>query len=90
MPKVTIEIKELKVDISKDGASEPTLLVKLDVLPICLLLEESRLSLDETYIDSTHGNHASLTGKSSAPFNCEEVSISCEFGHDRFAKSDPP
>ncbi|CAM8880547.1 unnamed protein product [Rhodiola kirilowii] len=81
-PKVSMEIKELKVDISKNGASKPTLLVKLDALPVLILLEESRHSLDQTCNYNTLGNHVSLMGKSSSPFSCEVVSLSCEFGHD--------
>ncbi|KAL9665175.1 hypothetical protein QQ045_020586 [Rhodiola kirilowii] len=81
-PKVSMEIKELKVDISKNGASKPTLLVKLDALPVLILLEESRHGLDQTCNYNTLGNHVSLMGKSSSPFSCEVVSLSCEFGHD--------
>ncbi|XP_017981411.1 PREDICTED: protein SABRE [Theobroma cacao] len=69
-PKATVEVKELKVDISKDGGSKPNLFVKLHILPISVHAIRSLSGIMEKF---------------SAPFSCEEFSLSCEFGHDREA-----
>ncbi|KAL6983111.1 hypothetical protein U1Q18_016505 [Sarracenia purpurea var. burkii] len=91
MPKATLEVKELRVDISKDGGSKPTLFVKLHLLPICVHMGESRINCDQ----SSNFNHGGCTSPSqassalmettSAPLCCEEFSLSSEFGHDREA-----
>lgn len=90
-PKATIEIKELRVDISKDGGSKPALFVKLHLLPIVAYLGVARVSCDQSLSFSGGGcisaNQASsaMTERASAPFSCEEFSLSCEFGHVREA-----
>ena len=87
-PKVTIEVKDLRVDISKDGGSKPTLFVKLQVLPLVVHVGDPQLGCDQ----SSNFNHGSVSAgqssflmmeRSSAPFYCEEFSISCGFGHNR-------
>ncbi|KAJ0087364.1 hypothetical protein Patl1_08685 [Pistacia atlantica] len=91
MPKSTIEVKELTVDISKDGGSKPGLLVTLHILPIFVYIGEPRISYDQSSNSNTGGCISSsqasfsMMEKSSAPFSCEELSLSCEFGHDREA-----
>lgn len=90
-PKATVEVKELGVDICKEGGSKPNLFIKLHILPIFLHMGESRASLDQssTLIDgrciSTVQTSSSMMENSSAPFFCEEFSLTCEFGHDRYA-----
>ncbi|THG07279.1 hypothetical protein TEA_001869 [Camellia sinensis var. sinensis] len=91
MPRATIEVKELRVDISKDGGSKPALFVKLYLLPIVVHLGDPRVSYDQSS-NFNHGgytstNHASSTlmEKTFAPFYCEELTLSSEFGHDREA-----
>ncbi|GFY96064.1 similar to HYPERSENSITIVE TO PI STARVATION 4 [Actinidia rufa] len=91
MPKATIEVKELRVDISKDGGSKPSLFVKLHLLPIVVHLGEPRISCDQSsnfkhggYTSTSQSSFASMEG-TSAPFCCEELSLSSEFGHDREA-----
>lgn len=68
-PRATAEVKELKVDISKDGGSKHNLFVKLHILPISVYAIQMLSGFME---------------KPSASFNCEEFSLSCEFGHDRY------
>lgn len=89
-PKATIEVKELTVDISKDGGSKPNLFVKLHILPIFIYIGEPRASCEQSSafngggcISAGHPSSAMIE-KSSAPFSCEEFSLSCEFGHDRY------
>ncbi|KAL5844517.1 hypothetical protein ACOSQ4_010475 [Xanthoceras sorbifolium] len=90
-PKATVEVKELTVDISKDGGSKQDLLVKLHILPILLHIGEPRVSCDQSSNLNTGGYSSAsqaaliMMEKSSAPFSCEEFSLSCEFGHDREA-----
>ncbi|KAF7830032.1 protein SABRE isoform X1 [Senna tora] len=88
-PKSTVEIKELKVDISKDGGSRSNLFVRLHILPILVHFGEPRVSCDQ--LSNFCGGGCNSSGqasiasveRSSAPFICEKVSVSCEFGHDR-------
>ncbi|KAL5714351.1 hypothetical protein ACHQM5_016327 [Ranunculus cassubicifolius] len=90
-PKATIEAKDLRVDISKDGRAKPTLRVKLQLLPIHVHMGDSRVSYDQSssfnHGDSTSTDQASFGGadRGSAPFVCEEFSLSCEVAHDREA-----
>ncbi|KAE9609094.1 putative FMP27, GFWDK domain-containing protein [Lupinus albus] len=88
-PKSTIEIKELNVDISKDGGSKSNLLVRLQMLPISVNIGEPQASCDQVSNLSGGGcsssDQASISAieRSSALFICEKFSVSCEFGHDR-------
>lgn len=92
-PKSTVEIKELNVDISKDGGSKSSLLVRLQILPILVHLGEPRVSCDQLSNLSDGGcsssGQASIAAidRSSAPFICEKFSIFCEFGHNRYISS---
>ncbi|KAL6012637.1 hypothetical protein ACLOJK_003126 [Asimina triloba] len=47
VPKATIEVKDLKVDICKDGRSSPTLFVKLHLLPFLVHLGDPWLSYEQ-------------------------------------------
>ncbi|CAL5336969.1 unnamed protein product [Camellia sinensis] len=85
MPRATIEVKELRVDISKDGGSKPTLFVKLYLLPIVVHLGDPRVSYGQSsnfnhggYTSTSHVSSA-LMEKTSAPFYCEELTLSSEF-----------
>lgn len=88
-PKATIEVKELKMDISKDGGSKPNLFVKLHILPIFVHIGEPRGTCDQSSNLNNGGcisaGHAffPMIDRPSAPISCEEFSLSCEFGHDR-------
>ncbi|KAK4352296.1 hypothetical protein RND71_027814 [Anisodus tanguticus] len=88
-PKATVEVKELTLDLSKDGGSKPKLFVKLLLAPIFVHFGESRVSYDQS---SMHGGSfpsndrlLAMTERVFAPFSCEEFSLTCEFGHDREA-----
>ncbi|XP_050158552.1 protein SABRE-like isoform X12 [Malus sylvestris] len=88
MPKASIEVKELKVDISKDGASKQNLIVKLQISPIVVLRSDPRVSCDLSNFSTGGSISASQTSSSmmertSALFICEDFILSCEFGHDR-------
>lgn len=89
-PKATVEVKELIVDISKDGGSKPNLVVKLHILPIYVHIGEPRISCDQSPNLNTGETFSAgqasfpMMEKYSAPFSCEELSLSCEFGHNRY------
>ncbi|KAB2616979.1 hypothetical protein D8674_012848 [Pyrus ussuriensis x Pyrus communis] len=89
MPKASVEVKELKVDISKDGASKQNLIVKLQISPIVVLRSDPRVSYDQLSNFSTGGSisacqsSSSMMERASALFICEGFILSCEFGHDR-------
>ncbi|KAI3760743.1 hypothetical protein L1987_51142 [Smallanthus sonchifolius] len=89
--KAIIEVKDLGVEISKDGGTKPSVLVKLQLLPVVVHVADPRVSLDQS---SSFSNGESFTAgqtclatieKASAPFVCEEFHLSSEFGHDREA-----
>lgn len=88
-PKATVEVKELRVDISKDGGSKPSLFFKLNILPIFVHIGEQQLSCEQSSILNSGGcistiqAPCSMMERPSASFSCEEFSLSCEFGHDR-------
>ncbi|KAH9605088.1 hypothetical protein KSS87_000957 [Heliosperma pusillum] len=88
-PKVSLEVKDLRVDISKDGNTKPSLFIKLFLSPIVAQVGEQRISHDEC---SSHVDEGDLTAsqlsttmsdQAFSSFNCEELSLSCEFGHNR-------
>lgn len=91
MPKASIEVKELKVDISKDGQSKQNLIVKLQISPIVVQRSEPRVSCDQLSNFCTGGSlsasqsSSSMMDRSSALFICEDFALSCEFGHDRYS-----
>lgn len=80
----------MRVDISKDGGSKPTLFVKLHLLPIVAHMGEPRVSCDLPPNYNIGGcisdgqASSSINERPFAPFSCEELSLSCEFGHDRY------
>lgn len=78
-----MDIKELRVDISKDGGSEAGLFVKLQLFPITVHLGESRVVSDQP-VASGGSFSANLTDGVCAPFICEEFSLLCELGHNRY------
>lgn len=82
-----MEVKELTLDISKDGGSKAALFVKLSLVPVLVHLGDTRISYDQS---SVYGEPVplqqtllSVTERTSAPFICEEFSVMCEFGHER-------
>lgn len=84
-PKATLDIKELRVDISKDGGSEAGLFVKLQLFPITVHLVESRVASDQPVISGGSSSANRLTDGVCPPFSCEEFSLLCELGHNRYA-----
>ncbi|KAI3948050.1 hypothetical protein MKX01_014649 [Papaver californicum] len=89
VPKAITEIKDLRLDIFKDGGSKPNLLVKLHLQPILVHMGESRLSYDQSSYYNQGGSisegqlSSDMAERGSAAFFCEEFSLSCESGHDR-------
>ncbi|GAB4839472.1 hypothetical protein Ancab_028995 [Ancistrocladus abbreviatus] len=88
-PKAAVEVKNLKVDISKDGQAKPSLFVKLLLSPIIAHIGEPQFSCDQS---SNFSDEAcsipsqpsiAVAEKGPSAFNCEELSLSCEFSHDR-------
>ncbi|KAF5739794.1 Golgi-body localization protein domain isoform 1 [Tripterygium wilfordii] len=88
-PKATVEVKELKIDISKDVGLKPDLLVKLHIIPIVVHIGEPWVSSDHSSTFNSGGcissgqTSSAMIESSAAAFNCEEFSLFCGFGHDR-------
>ncbi|KAL1539208.1 protein SABRE [Salvia divinorum] len=84
-PKATLDIKELRIDISKDAGSEAGLFVKLLLFPITVHFGESRVASDQTVVSGESFSANQLMDGVCAPFSCEEFSLLCELGHNREA-----
>lgn len=88
-PKATLEVKDLRVDISKNGNAKPSLFIKLLLSPITAQMGEQRISndelsnnVDEGYMGASQSS-IPLVDQPLSSLNCEELSLSCEFGHSR-------
>ncbi|KAK1299784.1 hypothetical protein QJS10_CPB13g00262 [Acorus calamus] len=87
-PKATVEVKDVILDISKDGGSIPILSFKLHLMPFLIHLGDSRLNYDTTS-NCNQGVYwytarsSSIMEKTSAPFVCEDLLFVCEFARDR-------
>lgn len=85
--KATIEIKELGVDLSKAGGSNPTVFVRLLLLPIIAHLGEAQDIGDQLsspgFTDHSH-RYPTEMGRAVVPFLWEELFLSCELGHVRW------
>lgn len=81
------------MDISKDCGPKQNLFVKLHILPILVHMGEQRASIDQSSNIISGGSlsagqsSCTIMERSSAPVICEEFSLSCEFGHDRYCLS---
>ncbi|KAG8369181.1 hypothetical protein BUALT_Bualt15G0124500 [Buddleja alternifolia] len=84
-PKATLDIKELRVDISKDGGSEAGLFVKLQLFPINGHLGDSRITSDQSVTSGGSFSTNQLSDGVCSPFSCEEFALLCELGHNREA-----
>ncbi|KAF7817045.1 protein SABRE isoform X1 [Senna tora] len=90
-PKSTLEIKELNVEIAKDGGSQSNMFVRVHLLPITVHINEQLVSCDQLSNSGVEGCSSSDKSSiaaiemSSAPFICKKFTILCEFGYDREA-----
>ncbi|CAN4115175.1 unnamed protein product [Withania somnifera] len=75
-PKAGLEVKEMTLDISNNSGPEPVLSVKFRIFSSFVHLSKSQSWSDQS---SMHSGYI----PTSAPFSCDEVSLLCEFGHDR-------
>lgn len=67
-------MKELALDIFKDGGSQQNLFVKFNLAPVLVYLGDTQVNSNQT----------------SAPSSCEEFSLSCEFVLDRWVYVSTP
>ena len=77
------------MDISKNGNAKPSLFIKLLLSPITAQMGEQRISndelsnnVDEGYMGASQSS-IPLVDQPLSSLNCEELSLSCEFGHSR-------
>ncbi|XP_042416673.1 LOW QUALITY PROTEIN: protein SABRE-like [Zingiber officinale] len=86
VPKAIIEVKELKLDISREEPNQ-ILRVKLHLVPFMIHLGDPFLSVDNTLTSNQkeclqdEQSFSSVMEKNS--FVCEDLSVACDFGHDR-------
>lgn len=82
-----LEIKEVRLDMNKGDPSTQTSVFKLLLLPTTIYMGRSQVRHDQynslNTIGSTAETFSYAVDKSLAPFSCEELAFSCEFGADR-------
>ncbi|XP_008794010.2 protein SABRE isoform X1 [Phoenix dactylifera] len=88
VPKSVVEVKDLRVDISKIAGCNQILRVKSHLKPFLVQLGDSRFSFDQmlngNQRDSLHTGQAypAIMEKNSVPFVSEDLSVVCDLGHD--------
>ncbi|PKA48299.1 hypothetical protein AXF42_Ash020734 [Apostasia shenzhenica] len=89
VPKADIDVKELKFDINKDVAANSFIDVYLYLAPLTIQMYTPESNFDQSSLYHqtdclfVSKECSPTAGKSSAPIICEDVSIFCEFGHQR-------
>ncbi|KAF8733896.1 hypothetical protein HU200_014751 [Digitaria exilis] len=89
VPKGAIDIKELTVDTLKIAGPNHILGVKLHLLPLNVHFGDLGLTADPTgscnLHDAFQSDQASVSNseKSLAPFVCEDLLVTCDFGHEK-------
>ncbi|WOL08896.1 protein SABRE isoform X1 [Canna indica] len=86
VPKAVVEVKELKVDISRAELNQ-ILCVKLHLIPFLVHLGDPHFSFDQTFSFSQkeclQAEQLSPSVMEKNSFLCEDLSVVCNFGHDR-------
>jgi hypothetical protein len=89
VPDGAVDIKELKVDTFKIAGPNHILGVKLHILPLNVHVGDFWLTADPmgicNQLDAFQSDQASLSSseKFLAPFVCEDLLVTCEFGHEK-------
>ncbi|XP_021318208.1 protein SABRE isoform X2 [Sorghum bicolor] len=91
VPKGAVDIKELTVDTFKIAGPNHILGVKLHLLPLNIHFGDLGLTTDPmgscSLLDAFQSDQASVSNseKSLAPFACEDLLVTCNFGHENFS-----
>ncbi|XP_071713691.1 protein SABRE-like [Rutidosis leptorrhynchoides] len=80
-PKVTLEIKDIGIDLYKDQGSKPSMYLKLQILPIVIHMGEPCVSGDDVSESLSVGDVSKID--KSSHFICDEFGVSVEFGPHR-------
>jgi len=89
VPRGAVDIKELTVDTFKVAGPNHILGVKLHLLPLNVHLGDLGLASDPmgscNLLDAFQSDQASVSNseKSLAPFFCEDLLVTCDFGHEK-------
>uniref|UniRef100_A0A0A9DM02 Uncharacterized protein n=1 Tax=Arundo donax TaxID=35708 RepID=A0A0A9DM02_ARUDO len=89
VPKGAVDIKELTVDTFKIAGPNHVLGVKLHLLPLNVHFGDSVLVADPmgscNVLDAFQSDQASVSNpeKILAPFVCEDLLVTCDFGHEK-------
>jgi hypothetical protein len=89
VPDGAVDIKELKVDTFKIAGPNHILGVKLHILPLNVYVGDFWSTADPmgicNQLDAFQSDQASLSSseKFLAPFVCEDLLVTCEFGHEK-------
>ncbi|KAL8172011.1 hypothetical protein V2J09_023815 [Rumex salicifolius] len=82
-PKATLEIKEFRVGLHKDGRSNPNLFFKLFVSSISACMREEQGGIINQASNNSNSQQPVTMTRASSQFRWEELCLFCEFGHDR-------
>lgn len=88
VPKAGIEVKELKLDIFKIAGPNQSLEVKVHLVPLSLQFGDYGSGMDpvcHNQPDCSQSDQAFPvpSEKSLAPFVCDDVMVTCNFGHEK-------
>jgi hypothetical protein len=89
VPDGAVDIKELKVDTFKIAGPNHILGVRLHILPLNVHVGDFWLTADPmgicNQLDAFQSDQAFLSSseKFLAPFVCEDLLVTCEFGHEK-------
>ncbi|OEL18536.1 Protein SABRE [Dichanthelium oligosanthes] len=89
VPKGAVDIKELTVDTLKIAGPNHILGVKLHLLPLNVHFGDLGLTADPigscNLLDAFQSDQASVSNseKNQAPFVCEDLLVTCDFGHEK-------
>ncbi|RLN43194.1 protein SABRE isoform X1 [Panicum miliaceum] len=89
VPRGAVDIKELTVDTLKIAGPNHILGVKLHLLPLNVHFGDLGLAADPmgscNLLDAFQSDQASVSNseKSLAPFVCEDLLVTCDFGHEK-------
>lgn len=81
VPKAAFEVKDLRLEMSKDGSSTPLLNIKLYLIPLLVQILDSKVSLDQFSFDQWECSASAENN--CAPFICEDMSVTSELCHDK-------
>ncbi|KAK8919195.1 hypothetical protein KSP39_PZI021895 [Platanthera zijinensis] len=89
VPKAIIGVKELRLDIQKESGYDPLFKFFLHLTPLLIQMYTPESSFDQPFDNQQTDRFiarkecSSILERNPAPIICEDISVSCEFVHER-------